>query len=123
MNLVRLESESLFGKSQEIGKRYLLELDVDRLLAPIYEGAGLIPPKPAYGGWEQMEIKGHSVGHYLSAVATMYQATGDLRRRKEWTKLFKRLVSYNEVMVIWVGLTANLLIRHLWENLRWITLV
>ncbi len=87
MNLVRLESESLFGKSQEIGKQYLLELDVDRLLAPIYEGAGLIPPKPAYGGWEQMEIKGHSVGHYLSAVATMYQATGDLRMKERMDQI------------------------------------
>lgn len=94
MNFVRLKKESLFDTSQEIGRSYLLELDVDRLLAPIYEGAGLISPKPSYGGWEKMEIKGHSIGHYLSAVANMYQATGDLEMKNRMdyiVKTFKKL--------------------------------
>ena len=62
---VRLEKDSLFEISQAVGKQYLLDLDVERLLAPIYEGASQIPPKPSYGGWESLEIKGHSIGHYL----------------------------------------------------------
>ena len=36
---VRLEKDSLFEISQAVGKQYLLDLDVERLLAPIYEGA------------------------------------------------------------------------------------
>lgn len=74
---IRLNTKKLMGKSQVIGKDYLLRLDTDRLLAPIYEGVGKEPIKPSYGGWESREIKGHSVGHYLSAVATMYAATSD----------------------------------------------
>lgn len=88
--LVRLERKSLFGRSQAIGKQYLLELEIDRLLAPIYEGAGLTSPKPAYGGWEQMEIKGHSIGHYLSAVANMYQATGDLQMKERMDEIVQK---------------------------------
>lgn len=47
---VRLEKDSLFEISQAVGKQYLLDLDVERLLAPIYEGASQIPSKPSYGG-------------------------------------------------------------------------
>lgn len=78
MDFIRLDKDSLLGISQEVGKQYLLELDVDRLLAPIYEGASKNPIKPSYGGWESLEIKGHSIGHYLSALACMYEATGDV---------------------------------------------
>ena len=83
---VRLDLKKLLGKSQEIGKAYLLRLDCDRLLAPIYEGMGQRPKQPTYEGWESREIKGHSVGHYLSAVATMYAATNDqeMKRRMDY---------------------------------------
>lgn len=69
--------DGLFKESQEIGKSYLLLLDVDRLLAPCYEAAGLQPKKPRYGGWEETQIAGHSIGHWLSAAAAMADATGD----------------------------------------------
>ncbi|SDC62846.1 hypothetical protein SAMN05421734_11424 [Pelagirhabdus alkalitolerans] len=71
-------NRGLFKQSQEIGKRYLLEMDVDRLMAPCYEAAGLKPRKKRYGGWEEMEIAGHSLGHWLSAASEMYEATGDV---------------------------------------------
>lgn len=69
--------DGLFKESQEIGKTYLLELDPDRLVAPCYEAIGIKPKKPRYGGWESMQISGHSVGHWLSATALMYAATGE----------------------------------------------
>ena len=82
MEKIRLTKGSLFEVSQQVGMQYLLELNVERLLAPIYEGSGLVPPKPSYGGWESMEIKGHSVGHYLSALASMYHETGELQLKQ-----------------------------------------
>jgi len=69
--------EGIFKDSQDIGKEYLLELDVDRLLAPCYEAADQDPKKPRYGGWEARQISGHSLGHWLSAAAQMYLATKD----------------------------------------------
>lgn len=51
---------------------YLLSLDADRLLAGFRENAGLSPVKMRYGGWENMLIGGHTLGHYLTAIAQGY---------------------------------------------------
>src|SRR5699024_9656275 len=76
MNHITLE-EGIFKNSQLKGKEYLVYLDVDRLIAPCYEAAGYPAKKERYGGWEATQIGGHSVGHWLSASATMYEVTGD----------------------------------------------
>ena len=69
----------LLRNRQETNRRYLLELlDPERLLAPWYRQAKL-PAPPSYGGWEMRDIAGHSGGHYLSALAATYAATGDPR--------------------------------------------
>lgn len=73
---VRL-TEGMFCRSQQTGKQYLLALEPDRLLAPCIEAAGEQPKAERYGGWEQREIAGHSLGHWLSAASYMYSATGD----------------------------------------------
>ena len=44
--------------------------------------AGLKPKAKHYEGWESQGIAGHSLGHYLSACAQMYAATGE-RKFKE----------------------------------------
>ncbi|PLS01030.1 glycoside hydrolase family 127 protein [Neobacillus cucumis] len=67
----------IFKESQEKGKEYLIYLDVDRLVAPCYEAASQTPKKPRYGGWESTLISGHSIGHWLSAAATMYAVTNE----------------------------------------------
>jgi DUF1680 family protein len=47
--------------------------------------AGLEPKAPVYGGWESVEpwiwirCHGHTLGHYLTATACMYESTGDAR--------------------------------------------
>ena len=49
---------------------YLLSLDADRLLAGFRETAGLdLKGKKRYAGWETSLIAGHTLGHYLTAVA------------------------------------------------------
>ncbi|WP_257535562.1 glycoside hydrolase family 127 protein [Mesobacillus foraminis] len=69
--------DGIFRESQNKGKEYLIYLDVDRLIAPCYEGAGHSAKKPRYGGWESTGIAGHSIGHWLSAAAAMYAVTKD----------------------------------------------
>ncbi|MFC5529465.1 beta-L-arabinofuranosidase domain-containing protein [Cohnella yongneupensis] len=69
--------DGVFKQSQNTGKGFLLQLDVDRLVAPCYEAASIQPKAPRYGGWESMQIAGHSIGHWLSAVAAMYAETKD----------------------------------------------
>ncbi|GGH69629.1 glycosyl hydrolase [Paenibacillus silvae] len=70
--------EGLFQTSQHTGERYLLSLDIDRFLAPCYEAHGLTPRKERYAGWEARSISGHSLGHFMSALAVTYQATGNV---------------------------------------------
>jgi uncharacterized protein len=75
--------DGLFKQSQEKGKEYLIYLDVDRLIAPCYDAVAQTPKKPRYGGWESTGISGHSIGHWLSAAATMYTVTGDERLKQK----------------------------------------
>ncbi len=53
---------------------YLLAFDTEKLLAGFRDNAGL-PMNGAtrYGGWENTNIAGHCVGHYLTALAQAYQ--------------------------------------------------
>ncbi len=69
--------ESPFLEAQRTDAKYILALDEDRLLAPFLKDAGIPPLKPNYGNWESQGLDGHIAGHYLSAVAQMYAATGD----------------------------------------------
>ncbi|WP_150306831.1 glycoside hydrolase family 127 protein [Planctomonas psychrotolerans] len=65
------------AESQRVNAEYLLRLDPDRLLAPFLREAGLPRVKPSYGNWENEGLDGHTAGHYLSAAAMLYAATGD----------------------------------------------
>jgi DUF1680 family protein len=63
--------------------KYLLELEPDRLLHMFRVTAGLPSTAQPYGqpSWEapETELRGHTTGHYLSALAIMYASTGDRR--------------------------------------------
>ena len=50
---------------------YLSSLEEGRLLAGFYENAGIKTPFVRYGGWESGLIGGHTLGHYLTAIAQM----------------------------------------------------
>lgn len=71
--------DGLFKTSQDIAIRYLLSLEPDRFLANFRQEAGLAPKAEHYTGWERQGVSGHSAGHYLSACAQAYAATGDNR--------------------------------------------
>lgn len=69
--------EGPFKAAQQTDLQYILEMDVDRLLAPFMIEAGLDPLAPKYPNWEGDGLSGHIGGHYLSALAMMYAATGN----------------------------------------------
>jgi DUF1680 family protein len=92
--------ESPFKTAQELDGKYLLSLDPDRLLAMFRFTAGLSNSATAYGGWESpnVELRGHSIGHYLSACALMYASTGDDQFRKRAEYLVRELAKCQEAM-------------------------
>ncbi|MBN1568087.1 MAG: glycoside hydrolase family 127 protein [Acidobacteria bacterium] len=65
--------------------KYLMMLEPDRLLHTFRLTAGLPSSAKPYGGWEKpdIELRGHTLGHYLSACSLMYSSTAeqDLRTR------------------------------------------
>jgi uncharacterized protein len=72
-------------RAQQLDEQYLLELDSDRLLHNFRQNAGLPSAATPLGGWEDpnCEVRGHFVGHYLSACALMYAATGNARFKEK----------------------------------------
>jgi DUF1680 family protein len=68
-----------FCDAMEVNRRYLMSLDPDRLLHNFRVTAGLPSNAEPLGGWEapENELRGHFVGHYLSACALMGASLGD----------------------------------------------
>jgi uncharacterized protein len=58
---------------------FMKRLSADRLLHTFRLNAGLPSDAKPLGGWEapDCELRGHFTGHYLSACALLYSATGD----------------------------------------------
>jgi len=74
---VKLE-EGPWHEAMELKKQeYLLTMDTDRLLHHFRKVAGIPTDTEEYGGWEERELRGHTIGHYLTAVSLKYELTGD----------------------------------------------
>ncbi len=68
-----------FREAQQRDRTYLLSLEPDRLLHTFRLNYRLPSDAAPYGGWEAptVELRGHTLGHYLTACALMYRSTGD----------------------------------------------
>ncbi|KAK2967345.1 hypothetical protein RJ640_029546 [Escallonia rubra] len=77
LSSVRLDPNSMHGRAQQTNLEYLLMLDVDSLVWSFRKQAGLPTPGTPYGGWEdpKCQLRGHFVGHYMSATAQMWAST------------------------------------------------
>ena len=70
-------TEPVLLNAQQKEIEYLRSLDLDRLLAGFRETAGLPKRADRYpGGWENSELSGHTLGHYMVALSQLYAATG-----------------------------------------------
>jgi uncharacterized protein len=67
----------IFKDAQQTDLAYMLALSTDRLLSPFLREAGFTPKDSSYGNWENTGLDGQTAGHYLSALANMYAATGN----------------------------------------------
>ncbi len=77
-----------FRDAMERDRAFLLGLEPDRLVHTFRLNVGLPSTARPYGGWEApgVELRGHTLGHYLSACALMYRSTGDA--------VFKQRIDY-----------------------------
>lgn len=67
------------AEAREWNRRFLMSVPNDRLLRNFRVNAGLPSSAQPLGGWEDptCELRGHFVGHSMSALALLYAGTGD----------------------------------------------
>lgn len=80
-----------FLKAVEANSRYLMRLEPDRFLHNFRLFAGLEPKGEVYGGWESDTIAGHSLGHYMSALALLHAQTGNETAKKRLSYIISEL--------------------------------
>jgi DUF1680 family protein len=54
---------------------YLQAIDYNRLLVGFQQAAGISTGYSLYGGWENSLIQGHTMGHYMTALAQAYKSS------------------------------------------------
>jgi DUF1680 family protein len=92
--------EGPFKDAMERDCKYLLSLDCDRLLHTFRITAGLPTTAKPYGGWEKPdgELRGHTMGHYLSACSLMFASTGDAEFKKRADYLVAELAKCQDAL-------------------------
>ena len=85
-----------FKHAQELNIKTLLQYDINRFLAPYLKAAGLKPKAENYPNWESDGLDGHMGGHYLSAMAMNYAATGDIRCKDRMESMISELKKCQE---------------------------
>jgi uncharacterized protein len=68
-----------FKENAERDGKWLLSIDIKRLLHSWHVNAGMQTNAAPLGGWEglDVELRGHTAGHVLSGLALMYASTGE----------------------------------------------
>jgi DUF1680 family protein len=81
-----------FQRRFSVNRRYVMSLRSENLLQNHYMEAGLWgprrEPKEIHWGWESptCQLRGHFLGHWLSAAARIYASTGDaeVKGKADW---------------------------------------
>ncbi len=91
MNSVEI-TEPVLQRAFQAEQQYLHSLEPDRLLAGFRETAGLEKKADRYaGGWENAEISGHTLGHYMVAMAQIYASTLSEEARERLNYILQEL--------------------------------
>jgi DUF1680 family protein len=104
-----------FRHACNLNVQILLKYDTDRLLAPFLKEAGLPPKGESFPNW--IGLDGHIGGHYLSALAIHYVATGNLECKKRMEYIISELKRCQEANGDgYVGGVPNG--KFLWEEIK-----
>lgn len=103
MQFTPIEGRSTVLKDTELlrrrteNRRYMMRLESDHLMLNYEFEAGLFSsadlPEGIHGGWEAptCQLRGHFLGHWLSAAAMHYSATGDEEIKAKADRMVARL--------------------------------
>ncbi|QSX33306.1 glycoside hydrolase family 127 protein [Shewanella avicenniae] len=88
--------DSDFKRAVDANHRYLFQLEPDRLLHNFRLFAGLTAKGEVYGGWESDTIAGHTLGHYMSALALLYAQTGEPQAKQRLQYIVSELTKVQQ---------------------------
>lgn len=79
LNEITLLPDSAFAENRDRCLAYLKKLEPDRMLVNFRRAFGIPTDAEPIYGWDSPDglLRGHSTGHFLSALALAYSATGD----------------------------------------------
>lgn len=106
LDAVRL-LDSRFKQNMEREQKWLATIDTKRLLHSFRTNAGIYDANEGgyfeikkLAGWESLdcELRGHSTGHILSALALMYASTGDNQYELKADSLVSGLAEVQQVL-------------------------
>ena len=111
-----------FKHARDLNIEVLLKYDVDRLLAPFLKESGLPEKAKIYPNW--VGLDGHVAGHYLSAMAINYAATGNAECKKRMDYMISELKACQDANALkypawgvgYIGGIPNS--ADLWSNIR-----
>ncbi|HLN72678.1 MAG TPA: glycoside hydrolase family 127 protein [Prolixibacteraceae bacterium] len=83
-----------FKQARDLNIQTLLKYDIDRMLAPYRKEAGMPEKAKCYPNWDGLD--GHVGGHYLSALAINYAATGNDECKKRMDHMIAELKACQE---------------------------
>lgn len=88
---------SMYQQRFNLNRRYLMDLRAENLLQNYYLEAGLWGPRrkleDCHWGWETptCQLRGHFLGHWLSAAALIYANTGDVEIKGKADRIVSEL--------------------------------
>ena len=100
---VRLLPGTPFFDAQQKMLRFLAEQDTDSLLYNFRKAAGLptgdAEPMTGWDAWD-CKLRGHTTGHYLSAVSLAYAATGEEIYREKAKAVVEGFIECRDAMAL-----------------------
>ncbi len=89
-----------FRHAMLLDQKVLFGFENNRLLHTWRINAGISSADSAYGGWEapNVELRGHTLGHILTACALMYASTGDGRFKAKADSLVAELAEIQKAL-------------------------
>lgn len=98
---------SRFQQNRDRAVNWLLSIEVNRLLHPFRTNAGVYSGNEGgydtmkkLAGWESLDcdLRGHTTGHILSALALLYASTGETKYKMKADSLVKGLDEVQEAL-------------------------
>ena len=92
--------DSRFKDNMERDGKWLLSIYINRLLHSWRVNAGMETHAKPLGGWEglDVELRGHTTGHVMSALAMMYASTGNAAYKNKGDSIVSALADIQQVL-------------------------